>query len=102
MDLAREQRQIRKRSGLAFLLCAAVSAGSVLLLPKVMSFPVALADRLAFAIQTSAVHFILVLVAVRLVSSGRYRSKADIGGAARGPPSPAIAVKVAFLQNMAG
>lgn len=99
MDLAREQRQIRKRSGLAFLLCAAVSAGSVLLLPKVMSFPVALADRLAFAIQTSAVHFILVLVAVRLVSSGRYRSKADIGGAARGPPSPAIAVKVAFLQN---
>lgn len=99
MDLAAEQRQIRKRSALAFLLCAAVSAGAVLLLPKVMSFPVALAERLAFAIQTSVVHFVLVLVAVRLVSSGRYRSEADIGGAAKGAPSPALAVKVAFLQN---
>jgi len=68
MDLAEEQRQIRKRSALALLPCAAVSTGSVLLLPEVMSFPEALAERLAFAIQTSSIHFLLVLVAVRLVS----------------------------------
>jgi hypothetical protein len=36
------------------------------LLPEVMSFPEALAERLAFAIQTSSIHFLLVLVAVRL------------------------------------
>lgn len=99
MDLAGEQRQIRKRSALALLPCGAVSTGSVLLLPEVMSFPEALAERLAFAIQTSSIHFLLVLVAVRLVSSGRYRSEADIGGAAKSAPSPALAIKVAFLQN---
>ena len=99
MDLAAEQRQIRKRSALAFLLCAAVSAGCVLFLPQIISYPVALADRLAFAAQTSVVYFLFVLAAVRLVSSGRYGSEADIGGAAKGAPSPALAVKAAFLQN---
>ena len=99
MDLEAERRQVRKQAALAFLLCAAVFAGCVLLLPAVVAFPSAIGDRLAFAIQTSAVHLAAVLIAVRMVASGRYRSAEDIGGAAAGPPSPALAVKAAFLQN---
>lgn len=99
MDLQAEQRAVRKQSLRAFLLCIATSIGCVLVLPRLIDFPSALAPQLAFAIQVSFVHFAAVLVAVRLVSSGRYRSVADIGGAAKGPPSPALAVKVAFLQN---
>ena len=99
MDLAAEQREIRTQSLGAFLLCIATSVGCVLVLPRLIDFPSELAPRLAFAIQASSVHFAAVLVAVRLVSSGRYRSADDIGGAAKGPPSPALAVKAAFLQN---
>ena len=99
MDLLAEQRQIRKQAVLALLLCAVVSAASVFFLPEWVAFPSETGARLALAIQTSLVHFGAVLLAVRLVSSGRYRSEADIGGAATGPPSPALAMKVAFLQN---
>ncbi|MDT7529951.1 MAPEG family protein [Sphingopyxis sp. SE2] len=99
MDLETEQRQIRKQSKLAFCLCAAISIGCAVFLPKFIPFPTEVGARLAFAIQTSAVHFAVVVVAVRLVSSGRYRSAADIGGAAKGPPSPELAIKIAFLQN---
>ncbi|GEC16303.1 MAPEG family protein [Nitrobacter winogradskyi] len=99
MDLKAEQRQVRKQSALAFLLCAAVFAASILLLPRWIALPSEIGARLAFAIQTSVVHFIVLLLAIRLVSSGRYRSAADIGGSAKGPPSPALAVKAAFLQN---
>lgn len=54
-------------------------------------FPSEIGARLAFGIQTSSIHFTIVLIAVRLVSSGRYRSAADIGGAAKAPPSHALA-----------
>lgn len=99
MDLKAKQRQVRKQSALAFLLCASISAACVLFLPKLVTFPSEIGARLAFAIQTSFVHFVIVLLAIRLVSNGRYRSAADIGGSAKGPPSPELAVKVAFLQN---
>ncbi|WP_225011138.1 MAPEG family protein [Novosphingobium percolationis] len=99
MDLKAKQKEIRKQSLLAFLLCAAISVACVLFLPKLITFPSETSARLAFAIQTSFVHFAIVLLAVRLVSSGRYRSAADIDGAAKAPPSPALAVKAAFLQN---
>lgn len=99
MKLEAEQRQIRKQSTQALLLCAAISVGCVLFLPKLVTLPSEVGARLAFAVQTSAVHFAVVMIAVRLVSSGRYRSAADIGGAAKGPPSPKLAIKVAFLQN---
>jgi hypothetical protein len=99
VDLEAEQRRIRKESMQAFLLCAAVSVACVLFLPKLTTFPVEPGERLAFAVKTSVVHFACVIVAVRLVSKGRYRSILDIGGAAKGPPSSALAVKAAFLQN---
>lgn len=99
MALKAEQARVRKQSALAFLLCAGLSAACFLLLPGLIAFPVEIGARLAFAIQTGLVHFVILLLAVRMVSSGRYRSAADIGGSAKGPPSPALAVKVAFLQN---
>lgn len=99
MDLKAEQKEIRKQSLLAFLLCAATSAACVLFLAKLITFSSEIGARLAFAIQTSFVHFAIVLLAVRMVSNGRYQSAADIDGAAKGPPSPALAVKTAFLQN---
>ncbi|MDF2381818.1 hypothetical protein JMG10_10105 [Nostoc ellipsosporum NOK] len=99
MNLEAERREIRRQSAQAFLLCAAVFGGCALFLPKLIAFPSGTGERLAFAIQTSLVHFASVVIAVRLVAAGRYRSAADIGGAAAGPPSPQLAVKVAFLQN---
>jgi mannose/fructose/N-acetylgalactosamine-specific phosphotransferase system component IID len=99
MNLNAEQARVRKQSALAFLLCASLSVGCFLLLPGVIAFPTEIGARLAFAIQTSLVHFVILLLAVRMVSSGRYRSAADIDGSAKGPPSPALAVKAAFLQN---
>ena len=99
MDLKAEQREIRKQSAGAVLLCITTSVGCLLVLPRLIGFPSELAPQLAFAIQTTSVHLVAVLIAVRLVSSGRYHSAADIGGAAKGPPSPALAVKAAFLQN---
>lgn len=99
MDLKSEQARVRRQSALSFLLCATVFTASVVLLPRWIVFPLEIGARLAFAIQTSLVHFVTVLFAVRMVSSGRYRSAADISGSAKGPPSPALAVKSAFLQN---
>jgi hypothetical protein len=99
MDLQSEQREIKKQSAQALMLCAAVATGCVLFLPKLVTFPSEIGARLAFGIQTSSIHFAVVLIAVRLVSSGRYRSAVDIGGAAKAPPSPALAIKAAFLQN---
>lgn len=40
-----------------------------------------------------------VMAGVGMVSTRRRRSEADIRGSAFGPPSPAIAVPAAFLQN---
>lgn len=99
MDVAMEQRLVRRGAVLAFALTLAVCAASLLLVPRLMALPVELAPRLALAIQTSVPHLLCVLVAIRLVSSGRYRSAADIAGSAAGPPSPQLAVKMAFLQN---
>lgn len=99
MDIEVEQRLVRRGAVLAFGLTMAVCAASLLLLPRVIALPNEIAPRLALAIQTSVPHLLCVLVAIQLVSSGRYRSAADIAGAAAGPPSPQLAVKVAFLQN---
>ena len=99
MELKAEQKAIRRQSLRAFMLCAAVWAVCVAFLPRWVALPSDLGSRLAFAIQTGALHFATVALAVRMVSNGRYRSAGDIGGAAEGPPSPALAIKAAFLQN---
>lgn len=40
-----------------------------------------------------------VMIGIRMVSRIRLHSAADIRGSAFGPPSPALAVPAAFLQN---
>jgi len=57
------------------------------------------ADRLAYALKWDLLIFLWLAGCVRAVSSGRFRSPADIRGSAFGPPSPKIAVQVAVLQN---
>lgn len=56
-------------------------------------------ERIAFALKADIGVFLWLAGCVRGVSSGRFNSPADIRGSAYGPPSPAIAVKAAVLQN---
>ncbi len=98
-DLAREQRGVLRGSAAGVLLCAVALPMATLVLADHWSAPGTLSERLAFALQANVFIWIWVVVAVRMVSSGRYRSPADIRGSAYGPPSPRIAVHAAFLQN---
>lgn len=84
---------------LSFLIVPALWALGYWLLPLRFSFPETLAGQLAFSVQVSSVVLFCVLVAVGMVSTGRRFSPEDIGGAAAGPPSERLAIKVAFLQN---
>lgn len=99
VDLAREERLIRVRTTLALAIVLACFALGYVLLPRVFAFPESLAGRMAMAAQAGAFVLLCLLVAVGMVSFGRRQSADDIGGAAAGPPSPALAVKAAFLQN---
>lgn len=99
LDLAVEQRKIRRNVLFAAVLCAVVLLGACCFLPNFFEAPEALVDRLSFALQADLFVLVWLVVAVQMVSSGRYRSVADNRGSAFGPPSPRIAIKVAFLQN---
>lgn len=57
------------------------------------------ADRFTFALKWDIPVLIWLAGCVRQVSSGRFRSPADIAGSAFSTPSHAIAVKRAVLQN---
>jgi len=56
-------------------------------------------ERIAFALEADILVFLWLAWCVRRVSSGRFRSPADIRGSAYARPSPAIAVQAAVLQN---
>lgn len=99
VDLAAEQRHILRSAAWSALLCAVVVATSCWLLPRFFQPPEALAERIAFAVQADLFVLVWLLIAVRMVSSGRYRSAEDNRGSAFSSPSPALAIKVAFLQN---
>ena len=99
VDMAREERAIR-RAGVAALLISGVAfAAGWYVLPRLFPFPTDLAERLAFGVQASAFVLLWVVAGVLMVSTGRRRSAADIGGSAAGPPSGRLAIKAAFLQN---
>jgi hypothetical protein len=99
VDLPLEQRRIRRQSALAALVCAAVLAAAILWLPGVIDFPEDPADRIAFALRADVLLLLCLLAGVRWVSSTRYRSAEDNPGSAYAPPSPRLAVPLAFLQN---
>lgn len=98
-QLREEQRRILSGSAISGVFCAAVLVGACYLLPRFFTPPESLADRLAFALQADIFVWLWLLIAVRMVSSGRYRSAADNRGSAFSSPSPRLAVKAAFLQN---
>ena len=99
IDLARAERKIRNAATLSLLLFVVAVGLAYLLLTHLVTFPVTLAERLAFAARASAVVLFCVIVAVGMVSTIRKRSPEDIGGAAAGPPSERLAIAAAFLQN---
>jgi cation transport ATPase len=75
------------------------AAAAWAILPRLWSFPEDLPARLAFAAQAGVFVLVWVLVAVGIVSTLRRFSAQDIGGSAAGPPSPRLAIHLAFLQN---
>lgn len=99
VDLIKEQRRILRSAAIAAALCGAVIASSCYVLPRIFAPPASLAERIAFALQTDVFVLVWVVIAARMVSSGRFHFAADNRGSAFSAPSPRIAIKVAFLQN---
>ena len=99
MDLAVEQRKIRRAALLAVPFCAAMLAAGYFILPRYAPFPTILAERIAFAIRADTFVLLWVFVGVGMVSRTRRHSAQDIGGALSGPPSQRLAMQLAFLQN---
>ena len=99
VNMAEEERAIRRGTTIALAVTAAAFAGAWLLAPFFAEMPVALPERLAFAALCWAVVGFVLLVAIMMVSTARRFSAEDIGGQAAGPPSETLAIKAAFLQN---
>ena len=85
VDLAVERRRIRIRGALALALCVLLLGFGVHWLPRWLSFPVDLADRLAFAFRANLFILIWLLVAVGIVSTIRRYSAEDNAGSAFSP-----------------
>jgi len=83
----------------ALIVCTAGLTLGYAILPRWFHLPIDLPARLAFALRADLFVLLWAVLGIVLVALGRGRSAADIGGAASSPPSPAIAVRVAFLQN---
>jgi len=99
VDLRSEQHRAARGAMTALVVCTASLAIGYTILPRWFHFPVDLPARLAFAVKADLFVLLWVVLGIVLVALGRGRSAADIGGAALSPPSPVIAVRVAFLQN---
>lgn len=99
VDMAAEERAIRRANMLAMALTLAAFAAAYALGPAIAAPPASLPERLAFAVACWSVVAFVVLVAVLMVSITRRFSPEDIGGQAAGPPSDRLAIRAAFLQN---
>jgi len=98
-DLKPEREKIRRAAVAAIAFCALAFAGGWNVLPRYVDFPNDLLQRIAFVLQADTFVLLWVVVGVGMVARGRRHSAADIHAAVSGPPSPRIAVQVAFLQN---
>jgi hypothetical protein len=94
-----EQRRVMTRSAAAVGFCLVMLLGGYVILPRHFDFPSGVSERLVFAIRADLFVFIWVLIGVRMVARGRFRSATDIAGSAFATPSPQLALRVAFLQN---
>ena len=102
MMFDREQRSIILQSALAILLSAIVLAGGFLWLSPELAGaggPMALADRISFALKWDLLIFMWLAGSVGGVSQKRFWTPADRQGSAYSKASPALAVRRANLQN---
>lgn len=102
MTFDHEQRSIVRQSALAVLLGAVVLGAGYIWLPAELvgaGTPMALADRVAFALKWDLLIFIWLTGSVGAVSHMRFWSPADRHGSAYGDDSPGLAVRRANLQN---
>ena len=100
MRVSSEQMGIIRASALA-LAAAGLVGGYVWLPPKSLGLSAVMdfGERIAFTLKADILMFIWLAGCVGRVSRGRFYSPADIRGSAFGPPSRAIAVRAAVLQN---
>lgn len=100
IDLLNEQRRIYQGAAAAFAVSAGAFAVSYWLIRHFVDLPSTdLRMQLSWWAASCLVLVLWVMAGVGMVSTGRRRSQVDIGGSAFAPPSPAIAVPAAFLQN---
>ncbi len=97
-----EQLGILRGSALALAFALPALAAGYIWLPAEMfglSSAMTMGDQIAFALKADLLLLVWLAWCVRAVSSGRFRSPVDRKGQAFGPPSEAIAIPAAILQN---
>lgn len=102
MTFDNDQRGIMLHSALALLVAGAVlGAGYGWLPPEIFGLTevMPIGDQIGFVLKASFPIFLWLAACVRTVASGRFRNAADRPGAAFGPPSEKLAIRIAILQN---
>lgn len=100
VDLAQEQRRILRNSAFGLLFCSLILTAAHWSIPRQFRMPGEdLASLLTFWAGCALLTVLWVFVGFAIVARGRRHSPDDIGGSAFAPPSPRIAIPVAFLQN---
>ncbi len=102
MALSTDQKGILRGGALALLLAVGTMTAAWLWLPPAfvgIEEGLSAGDRLAYALKAEFPVFLWLAGAIRAVSSGRFRSPADIRGSAYGLPSDRLAIPAAVLQN---
>lgn len=99
-ELRQEQRKVYRNAAAGVVFCAVVLGAVQIFLPRIVQFPEAdLESRLTFWAVAALFLLVWVMAGLGMVSTLRRYSAQDIQGSAYSPPSPKIAVPVAFLQN---
>lgn len=100
IDLREEQRRIARGAARAFAWSVLAFLAAHVLVPRLVDLQGPdLPMQLNWWAGSCLVPTLWVMAGVGMVSTRRRRSEADIRGSAFGPPSAAIAVPAAFLQN---
>lgn len=100
IDLREEQRRVLRGVAAAFAWSVLAFVAAHLLATRFVDVQAAnVRVQLNWWAGACLVPVLWVMAGVGMVSTRRRRSEADIRGSAFAPPSPAIAVPAAFLQN---